>query len=203
MKSSLGIKEDFDFSRALNLRYHDSVANILLSKEACLKQKCDKTQTNLLQRAVEKGKPFIADIILSKGGLLSCKDKQGRTPVLIYLQNGGKWLDLVLKRFNVTITIECNKHFNVSEFHLVAFRKATASSENLLEHRRCDSHECYIEDGPLAKAIKNHPLRFRVIDECRDAEGYTKTPSKSRKLKPKPKISANFTTVKTQQKERC
>ena len=170
---SMGIKEDFDFSRALNLRYHNSVANILLSRQAYLLQKCDETQTNLLHRAFEKGKPFIADIILSKGGLLSCKDKQGRTPLLIYLQNGGKWLDVVLKRFSVTITIECNKHFNVSEFHLLAFRKATASSENLLEQHKCDSHECYIEDGPLAKAIKNHPLGFRVIDECRDAEGYT------------------------------
>ena len=170
---SMGITEDFDFSRALNLRYHNSVANILLSTEAYLAQKCDETQTNLLHRAFEKGKPFIADIILSKGGLLSCKDKQGRTPLLIYLQNGGKWLDVVLKRFNVTITIECNKHFNISEFHLVAFRKATALSENLLEQQKCDSHECYIEDGPLAKAIKNHALRFRVIDECRDAEGYT------------------------------
>lgn len=170
---SMGITEDFDFSRALNLRYHNSVANILLSTEAYLAQKCDETQTNPLHRAFEKGKPFIADIILSKGGLLSCKDKQGRTPLLIYLQNGGKWLDVVLKRFNVTITIECNKHFNISEFHLVAFRKATALSENLLEQQKCDSLECYIEDGPLAKAIKNHALGFRVIDECRDAEGYT------------------------------
>ena len=168
-----GIEVDFDFSRALNLRYHNSVVNILLSTEACFPQKCEGTQTYPLHRAFEEGKPFIADIILSKGGLLSCKDKQGRTPLLIYLQNGGKWLDVVLKRFNVTITIECNKHFNVSEFHLVAFRKATASSENLLEQHKCDSHECYIEDGPLAKAIKNHPLGFRVIDECRDAEGYT------------------------------
>ena len=168
-----GIEEDFDFSRALNLRYHNSVVNILLSTEACFPQKCEGTQTYPLHRAFEEGKPFIADIILSKGGLLNCKDKQGRTPLLIYLQNGGKWLDVVLKRFNVTITIECNKHFNVSEFHLVAFRKATASSENLLEQHKCDSHECYIEDGPLAKAIKNHPLGFRVIDECRDAEGYT------------------------------
>ena len=168
-----GIEVDFDFSRALNLRYHNSVVNILLSTEACFPQKCKGTQTYPLHRAFEEGKPFIADIILSKGGLLSCKDKQGRTPLLIYLQNGGKWLDVVLKRFNVTITIECNKHFNVSEFHLVAFRKATASSENLLEQHKCDSHECYIEDGPLAKAIKNHPLGFRVIDECRDAEGYT------------------------------
>ena len=164
---------DFDFHRAVNLRYHNSVANILLSKQAYPARKCSGTQTYLLHRAFEKEKPFIADTILSKGGLLSCKDKQGRTPLLIYLQNGGKWLDVVLKRFNVTIQIQCNKHFNVSEFHLVAFRKATALSENLLEQRKCDSHKCYIEDGPLAKAIKNHPLRFRVIDECRDAEGYT------------------------------
>ena len=164
---------DFDFHRAVNLRYHNSVANILLSKEAYPARKCSGTQTYLLHRAFEKEKPFIADTILSKGGLLSCKDKQGRTPLLIYLQNGGKWLDVVLKRFNVTIQIQCNKHFNVSEFHLVAFRKATALSENLLEQRTCDSYQCYIEDGPLAKAIKNHPLGFRVIDECRDAEGYT------------------------------
>ena len=170
---SLEYDNNFDFHRAVNLRYHNSVTNILLSKEAYSARKCDGTQTYLLHRAFEKGKPFIADIILSKGGLLSCKDKQGRTPLLIYLQNGGKWLDVVLKRFDVTITIECNKHFNVSEFHLVAFRKATASSENLLEQQKCDLHECYMEDGPLAKAIKNHPLGFRVIDECRDAEGYT------------------------------
>jgi len=163
--------DNFDSHRAVNLRHHNSVANILLSKEAYSAWKCDGTQTYLLHRAFEKEKPFIADIILSKGGLLSCKDKQGRTPLLIYLQNGGKWLDVVLKRFNVTITIECNKHFNVSEFHLVAFRKATASSENLLEQHKCDLHECYMEDGPLAKAIKNHPLGFRVIDECRDAQG--------------------------------
>ena len=164
---------DFDFHRAVNLRYHNSVANILLSKQAYPARKCSGTQTYLLHRAFEKEKPFIADTILSKGGLLSCKDKQGRTPLLIYLQNGGKWLDVVLKRFNVTVQIQCNKHFNVSEFHLVAFRKATALSENLLEQRTCDSYQCYIEDGPLAKAIKNHPLGFRVIDECRDAEGYT------------------------------
>ena len=163
----------FDFHRAVNLRYHNSVANILLSKQAYSARKCDGTKTYLLHRAFKKEKPFIADTILSKGGLLSCKDIQGRTPLLIYLQNGGKWLDVVLKRFNVTIQIQCNKHFNVSEFHLVAFRKATTLSENLLEQHKSDSHKCYIEDGPLAKAIKTHPLRFRVIDECRDAEGYT------------------------------
>ena len=172
-KCSLEYDNNFDFHRAVNLRYHNSVASILLSKEAYSARKCDGTQSDLLHRAFEKEKPFIADTILSKGGLLSCKDKQGRTPLLIYLQNGGKWLDVVLKRFNVTIQIQCNKHFNVSEFHLVAFRKATALSENLLEQHKCDSHKCYIEDGPLAKAIKNHPLGFRVIDECRDAEGYT------------------------------
>ena len=166
-------EDNFDSHRAVHLRYHNSVANILLSKEAYSAWKCDGTQTYLLHRAFEKEKPFIADIILSKGGLLSCKDKQGRTPLLIYLQNGGKWLDVVLKRFNVTIQIQCNKHFNVSEFHLAAFRKATALSENLLEQRKCDSRGCYTKDGPLAKAIKNHPLGFRVIDECRDAEGYT------------------------------
>ena len=171
--SSMECYDNFDFSRAVNLRNHNSVANMLLSTDAYLAQKCDGTQTYPLHRAFEKEKPFIADIILSKGGLLSCKDKHGRTPLLIYLQNGGRWLDVVLKRFDVTIQIECNKLFNVSEFHLVAFRKPTVLSENLVEQHTCDSLMCYSEDGPLVKAIKTHPSGFRVIDECRDAEGYT------------------------------
>ena len=171
--SSMKFYDNFDFYRAVTLRNHNSVANILLSTEAYLAPKCDGKQTYPLHRAFEKDKPFIADIILSKGDLLSCKDKHGRTPLLIYLQNGGRWLDVVLKRFNVTIQIECNKQFNVSEFHLVAFRKPTVLSENLVQQYTCDLHMCYSEDGPLVKAIKTHPLGFRVIDECRDAEGYT------------------------------
>ena len=167
------INENFDLVRAFNLRNQNSVADILLSREAFLTQTCDERQTSLLHRAFEKEKPFIADLILSKGGRSTCKDKEGRTPLLIYLQNGGKWLDVVLTRFNVEIDIECGKPFNVSEFHLVAFRKPTIKSDNLLEWHSCDACQCFSEDGPLAEAIKAHPQGFRVIDECRDAEGYT------------------------------
>ena len=168
------VSESFDLVRAVNVRNHIVVAEILLSRDAHLQtQTCDGRQSNLLHRAFEKEKPVIADRILSKGGLLSCRDKQRRTPLLIYLQNGGKWLDVVLKRFNVTIHIECGKPFNISEFHLIAFRKPTIPSNNLLEQYTCDTQHCFSEDGPVAMAIKAHPLRFRVIDECRDAEGYT------------------------------
>ena len=167
------IKGSFELVRALNHRNHNSVAHILLSKEAYLTHKCDERKIYLLHRAFEKQKPVIADLILSHGGSLSCKDEQERTPLLIYLQNGGKWLDVVLKRFYVTIHIECGKPFNISEFHLAAFRKPTVPSDNLLEQYTYDTNQCFTEDGPLALAIKAHPLGFRVIDECRDAEGYT------------------------------
>ena len=172
-KQWANIKENFDLVRAFNRRNQNSVANILLSREAFLTQTCDERQTSLLHRAFEKEKPFIADLILSKGGRSTCKDKEGRTPLLIYLQNGGKWLDVVLTRFNVKIDIECGKPFNVSEFHLVAFRKPTIQSDNLLEWHSCDACQCFSEDGPLAEAINAHPRGFRVIDECLDAEGYT------------------------------
>ena len=167
------IKDNFDVLRAFNLRNQNSVVDILLSREAFATQKCDERQKSLLHRALEKEKPLIADLILSVGGLPTCKDKEGRTPLLIYLQNGGRWLDVVLKRFNVKIDIECGKPFNVSEFHLAAFRKPTIQSDNLLEGHSCDESQCFYEDGPLAKAIKAHSRGFRVIDECRDAEGYT------------------------------
>ena len=165
--------DDFDFRQAINMRSHTAVADILLYREADLTQKGDGRQASLLHRAFEKEKPFIADRILSMGASLSSRDREGRTPLLIYLQNGGTWLDVVLNRHDVTISIECGKPFNFSEFHLAAFRKPTRLSENFIEQRFCDELQCITEDGPLAKAIKAHPRGFRVIDECRDEEGYT------------------------------
>ena len=59
------------------------------------------------------------------------------------------------------------------KFHLAAFRKPTQISDNFLERRFNEDFQSITEDGPLAKAIKAHPRGFRIIDECRDAEGYT------------------------------
>ncbi|XP_068759740.1 ankyrin repeat domain-containing protein 62-like [Montipora capricornis] len=154
------------------MRSHHSVADILLYREDYLTHKCTERQTSQLLRAFEKGEPFIADRILSKGALLSCRDRAGRTPLMIYLRKGGNWL--VLNRHDVGITIECGKPFNSSEFHLAAFTKPTIQSDNfLLKPHFCDESHSFSEDGPLAKAIKTHPLGFRVINECCDAEGYT------------------------------
>jgi len=167
------LAEDIEMILAFNERHHSAVARILLSREAYLARKCDQRATSILHRAFEKGQSVIAYHILSMGGSLECKDVEGRSPLLVYLQNGGKWLDVVLNRFNVRVHIECGKPFNKSEFHLLAFTKPTVPSENLFEEHTCDQDYCYSEDGPLVRAIKAHPLGFRVIDECRDAEGYT------------------------------
>ena len=165
--------KDFDFRQAVNMRSQTAVADILLYRETQLTHICDGRGASLLHRSFEKEKPFIADRILSMGASLSCKDREGRTPLLIYLQNGGTWSDVVLNRHDVTISIECGIPFNFSEFHLSAFRKPTKPSDNFLEQGFCEEFQCIIRDGPLAKAIKAHPRGFRVIDECRDEEGYT------------------------------
>ena len=167
------VDENFDFRQAVNMRSHTGVADILLYRETYLTNVCDRREASLLRRSFEKEKPFIADRILSMGASLSCRDREGRTPLLIYLQNGGTWLDVVLNRHDVTISIECGKPFNFSEFHLAAFRKPTKRSDNFLEQGFCEEFQCIIEDGPLAKAIKVHPRGFRIIDECHDEEGYT------------------------------
>ena len=70
-------EEDFDVRQAINMRSHTAVADILLNEEASLTHTCDGGQTSLLHRAFEKEKPFIADRILTKGALLSCRDKEG------------------------------------------------------------------------------------------------------------------------------
>ena len=172
LESSLD-DNNFDFRQAINMRSHTVVAHILLGAEAYLSHTCDGRQASLLHRAFQNEKPYIADLILSKGALLSCRDREGRTPLLIYLQNGGTWLDVVLNLHDVTISIKCGKHFNVSEFHLAAFRKPTNFWDNFLERRFSEDFQSFTKDGPLAKAIKDHPRGFRVIDECRDAQGYT------------------------------
>ena len=167
------LAEEFEMVLAFNQRYHSAVASLLLSREAYITRKCDQRVTSLLHRAFEKGQAVIAYHILSMGGSLGCKDVHGRTPLLIYLQSGGKWLDVVLKRFNVTFHIECGKPFNKSEYHLLAFTKPTVPSDNLFEEYVCDQYHSYSEHGPFVKAIEAHPLGFQLIDECRDAEGYT------------------------------
>ena len=165
--------DDLDIILAVNQRYHDSIVRILLSREVDLTQTCDEEKKHTLRHAFEVHKLVIAYLIPSKGLSLGCKDAQGRTPLLTHLQSGGKWLDVIVERFDAPIHIDCGKPFNTSEFHLLAFRKPTVLSENLLEYHTSDNFYCFVENGPLMKAIKAHPLGFRVIDECRDAEGYT------------------------------
>ena len=131
--------DDLDIILAVNQRYHDSIVRILLSREVNLTQTCDEEKTHILRHAFEVHKLVIACLIPSKGFRLSCKDAQGRTPLLTHLQSGGKWLDVILERFDAPIHIDCGKPFNTSEFHLLAFRKPTGPSENLLEYHTCDN----------------------------------------------------------------
>ena len=131
--------DDLDIILAVNQRYHDSIVRILLSREVDLTQTCDEEKTHILRHAFEVHKLVIAYLIPSKGLSLRCKDAQGRTPLLAHLQSGGKWLDVILERFDVPIHIDCGKPFNTSEFHLLAFRKPTGPSENLLEYHTCDN----------------------------------------------------------------
>ena len=131
--------DDLDIILAVNQRYHDSIVRILLSREVDLTQTCDEEKTHILRQAFEVHKLVIAYLIPSKGLSLRCKDAQGRTPLLAHLQSGGKWLDVILERFDAPIHIDCGKPFNTSEFHLLAFRKPTGPSENLLEYHTCDN----------------------------------------------------------------
>ena len=56
---------NFDLRQALHIRSHNSVVDIFLSREAYLTHKCGERHTSLLHRTFKKGKPFIADLILS------------------------------------------------------------------------------------------------------------------------------------------
>ena len=163
--------DDLDIILAVNQRYHDSIVRILLSREVDLTQTCYEEKTHILRHAFEVHKLVIAYLIPSKSLSLRCKDAQGRTPLLTHLQSGGKWLDVIVERFDAPIHIDCGKPFNTSEFHLLAFRKPTGPSENLLEYHTCDNFTFsrYESDKGPSLGIPCH----RRVSWCRGIHSVT------------------------------
>jgi len=151
---------------------HEMVVYLLLTHSASIK-KCNRNRQTLLHYAVTNNQPYMAQLLLLRGASLTCKDNLGRTPLIAYLHNGGYLLDGVLQHFNASVIIKCGKPFNLSVFHLLCYRPPSMADLNFFEQRTCDDHKCSLLKGSVITAIESHRLKYKVIDSCLDAEGFT------------------------------
>ena len=154
-----------------HLSDHEMVVYLLLSSGASLTN-CNHSRVSLLNHAIMKNRLLIVQLLLFKGASVNCKDNQGRTPLLTYLQVGSDWVDVVLKRFNASVDIKCGEPFNISELHLICYTPPSMVNDNFFQQISCNDNSCSSRTGPLFTAIENHPLKYKLIDSCLDAEGF-------------------------------
>lgn len=79
---------------------------------------------------------------------------------------------MVLKRFNAPVDIKCGEPFNTSELHLICYTPPSTVNDNFFQQISCNVNSCSSKTGPLFTAIENHPLKYKLIDSCLDAEGF-------------------------------
>ena len=158
------------------LRDHEMAVFLLLSYGASI-GKCKQKEGSLLHRAILNQQPYIVQLLLLKGASLRCRDSLGRTPLITYLQNGGNFIDVVLRDFTVSVAIQCRRPFNSSLFHLLSWRLPTDPGNNFFHSTKCtetsQTPECEVKKGPLAVAIESHPEKEKIISSCFDTEGFT------------------------------
>lgn len=153
------------------LQDHDLVVHLLLSSGVSF-TKCNSSGENLLHRAVLNNQPYIAQMLLLKGANMNCKDSLGRTPLVAFLLNGGDWPLADAIFLKGSMKINCGKPFNTSLFHLMCYFSPKLEDDNFFQKISCDDRTCS-KESPLEKAIERHRLKYKVIDSCLDAEGFT------------------------------
>ena len=155
------------------LRDHEMAVFLLLSYGASI-GKCKQKEGSLLHRAILNQQPYIVQLLLLKGASLRCRDSLGRTPLITYLQNGGNFIDIVLRDFTVSVAIQCRRPFNSSLFHLLSWRLPIDPGNNFFHSTKCtetsQTPECEVKKGPLAVAIESHPEKEKIISSCFDTE---------------------------------
>ena len=163
------IGERFDDMRQY-LRDQEMVVYLLLSSGASF-TKCNRSGTSLLHHAVAKSQPYIAQLLLLKGASLKCKNNLGRTPLTAFIHDGGDWADIPFDTSSVTI--KCGKPFLSSAFHLLCYLTPKLEHNNFFKHITCDDQTCSLKKSPFIRAVESHRLKYKVIDSCLDAEGFT------------------------------
>lgn len=88
--------------------------------------------------------------MLLKGVGLICKDSFGWIFFVSYFYNGGDWIDVVFKYFNVLVVIKCGKFFNILVFYFLCYWLLIVLDDYFFEYRWSDKYgECDFLESKL------------------------------------------------------
>ena len=150
--------------QSCNSTIFDVTVNDLIMLQKSTFKKCNTDTKRLLRTLVKKNMPLSLYSLFKIGVDVNCGVALKMQLNISKLKNDE--ISEVFKIFEVDLNVKCDVPFNQSELHLMAYLGRPNNIGNFFKPSVNN------QSFPLERFINSHPKGFRILDECRDKEGY-------------------------------